>query len=88
MKKLLLLMFTTIIIVGCETESNYKVTKSPKVNEVGLSVIEYDSCEYVKGGGGIGNSSYLAHKGNCKYCKERRKKEFYEMIDVLFNMQE
>ena len=28
------------------------------------------------------------HKGNCKFCKERRKKEFYEMVDVLFNTEE
>lgn len=41
-----------------------------------------DSCEYVLWGHG------LAHKGNCKFCKERRKKEFYEMVDVLFNTEE
>lgn len=79
-------MFTTIIIVGCGTEPNYKVTKTPEYNQIGFSIIEYDSCEYVKGG--TGNGSYLAHKGNCKYCKERRRKEFYETIDILFNMQE
>lgn len=34
-------------------------------------VLEFDSCEYVvlHIGYGIG----LAHKGNCKYCEQRRK---------------
>jgi len=43
------------------------------------TLIVVDSCEYITWGHG------LAHKGDCKYCTERRKKEFYEMIDVLFN---
>ena len=36
-------------------------------------IIEYDGCEYVKRGYG------LAHKGNCKYCKERNE-AMYRMI--------
>ena len=36
-------------------------------------VIEIDGCEYVKRG------QQLAHKGNCKYCAERRKQELLEL---------
>ena len=34
-------------------------------------VVIIDSCEYISYSGGYG----LAHKGNCKFCAERRKKE-------------
>lgn len=38
-----------------------------------LHVYEFDSCEYVaiEVGHGVG----LAHKGNCKYCEQKRKEE-------------
>jgi len=37
-------------------------------------IIEIDSCEYIvysysKGYGGYG---FMSHKGNCKYCKQRK----------------
>jgi len=34
-------------------------------------IVIIDSCEYISYNGGQG----IAHKGNCKYCAERRKKE-------------
>lgn len=46
----------------------------------GFDVIVIDSCEYLikteKRGAGDWStrSGYLAHKGNCKFCEERRKK--------------
>ena len=39
-----------------------------------LKVIEYDGCEYLL----FGPYSYaglLTHKGNCKYCEQRRNKQ-------------
>lgn len=46
-----------------------------------LRIIVIDSCEYLIGskyepGTGYG---YLAHKGNCKYCAERRKRELQNL---------
>jgi hypothetical protein len=38
-----------------------------------LVTITYDSCEYVMGADSY--SGVLAHKGNCKFCKERRDNE-------------
>lgn len=40
---------------------------------------EYDNCEYVVNRvGGI-----KSHKGNCRFCKERRQKELEELIIKL-----
>lgn len=35
------------------------------------TVLEIDSCEYLYDF--YGRAGFLAHKGNCKYCEERRK---------------
>jgi hypothetical protein len=82
MKKVLL--FLTILIIAACTERNpngsVKLNRPQSDGALGNpTLVEVDSCEYITWGHG------LAHKGDCKYCAERRKKEFYEMIDVLFN---
>jgi len=50
---------------------------SDKQNMVNLRVVEIDSCEYLIGNTSCGYQgySYMTHKGNCKYCAERRKRE-------------
>lgn len=42
-----------------------------------LRVVVIDSCEYLIGRyhAGYNGYGYLSHKGNCKYCAERRKRE-------------
>ncbi len=67
MKKIILLVFVTLMMVGCEyrnPDGSYDSSKS-----LSLETVVIDSCEYI--------SAYyrLAHKGNCKFCAERRKKE-------------
>ena len=51
---------------------------SPLTRGVEFHVIVIDSCEYLissyYGYGGNGSYGYMSHKGNCKYCAERRKK--------------
>ena len=37
-----------------------------------FSIIEVDSCEYLLGHAPY--EGYFAHKGNCKYCEQRRRK--------------
>ena len=56
----------------------------------GYSVIVVDSCEYIvktidtsKGFKSATQSGYLAHKGNCRFCKERREKELKELVKRL-----
>lgn len=75
MKKIILLALTALTVVGCDyrnTDGSYDTSRSYI-----LSTIVIDSCEYING------YSRVAHKGNCKYCAERRKQELRELIDSL-----
>lgn len=77
MKKLILLVLTSLMMVGCVNQSD--IAKS--VEEGDFSTIEYDSCEYLLRVGV--SKGYLAHKGNCRFCKERRQKELKELLEQL-----
>ena len=79
-RRLFLVLFasmalTALMMVGCSNQNN--IAKS--VEEGDFSTIEYGSCEYLlrvsvyKG--------FLAHKGNCRFCKERRQKELKELVE-------
>ena len=69
MKKLILLVLTALIMVGCDKDAFNKV--------YGYGYQEIDSCEYIV-------ASYrITHKGNCKYCAERRKQELKELVEQL-----
>lgn len=71
MKKIILLAITALMMVGC--------VKDGKVDRSGFVVVELDSCEYIKL-----NASYgYQHKGNCRFCKERRQKELKELVEQL-----
>ena len=53
------------------TNDVYNVTR-----ELHLRTVVIDSCEYLIGSTstGYGGYGYFSHKGNCKYCAERRKR--------------
>ena len=51
--------------------------KGEKIALLGYTVIEIDSCQYVVG------YNVLAHKGNCRFCKERRQKELEKLVIKL-----
>ena len=77
MKKIILLALIALVVVGCDK-------KQPDGTYKPCSYRTYiiDSCEYV----GLAMSSqydFLAHKGNCRFCKERRQKELKELIEQL-----
>ena len=67
MKKITLLVLIAITMVGCDYNSNSNIDTKAKGTLYGTVII--DSCEYIKG------HYKLAHKGNCKFCAERRKKK-------------
>jgi len=71
MKKLILLALMAIMMAGCDKVK--KEVSSPLVNDY-YKVLTIDSCEYVADG------YRLAHKGNCRFCKERRQKELEELV--------
>ena len=83
MKKIILLLaFTALVMVGCDYNSNRNI--DTKTEGVIYGTIIIDSCEYIKG------PDKLAHKGNCRFCKERdsikwekRRKELEELVTKL-----
>lgn len=76
MKKIILLLMVITSITACDEynpDGSYK-TDTPAGTYI---TIKIDSCEYVC------THYCLAHKGNCKYCAERRKQELKELIEEL-----
>lgn len=81
MKKIILLAFTTLMMVGCEmkqTTENIEAPYGGNLMTTAFQTILIDSCEYVTTG-----TYKLAHKGNCHFCKERRQKELEELVIKL-----
>lgn len=85
MKKILVLLSFFFVIISCskqpDTNVYHETERTSDVYVVNgklrLRTVVIDSCEYL-----IGNTlcadkgyGYLSHKGNCKYCAERRKRE-------------
>lgn len=73
MKKIILLALTALMMVGCSEEMD-KTTKM-----VEFKILQIDSCEYLRIEGYYG----FAHKGNCRFCKERREKELKYIIEQI-----
>ena len=74
MKKIILLTLTALMMVGCGTDESVK----HKVSDAYI-IVEIDSCEYVRYIPDYG----FQHKGNCRFCKERRQKELEELVIKL-----
>ena len=76
-KKIILLSFIILMMASCYNQND--VAKSVEEGDFGVCI--YDSCEYlIRVNGG---KSYFAHKGNCRFCKERRQKELEEFVEQL-----
>lgn len=60
-------------MVGC----NLNPESATPIDGVYYS-ITVDSCEYI-----ICKDRLRGHKGNCRFCKERRQKELKELIEQL-----
>lgn len=73
MKKIILLAFTALMMVGCDQQ---QLANGITKDDFGVCV--YDSCEYLIAAHGY--RGFLAHKGNCRFCKERRQKELEELV--------
>ena len=74
MKKLILLLVLTFVICGCTPTNEDGSLKLDTGNMNNPHIVIVDSCEYIRWNYGF------THKGNCKYCAERRKKEQEELI--------
>ena len=83
MKKIILLALATLVMVGCVYKTDAEREEAKRLS--GFNIIIIDSCEYLKSKecGGYSGYGYFAHKGNCRFCKERRQKELKELIEQL-----
>lgn len=76
MKKIILLLVTALIMVGCENQDDAaRLEEAKRFN--GYNIVVIDSCEYLY------KIYSLSHKGNCRFCKERRQKELKELVEQL-----
>jgi len=73
MKKIIILSFAALMMVGCM--EHYEETK---INS-DYSVRVIDSCEYIL----LNGVGVKAHKGNCRFCKERRQNKMKELVERL-----
>ena len=61
-----------VVTCLCSCEPTRKTRTIESVGGTYFDVIVIDSCEYVISDSGY--KGYMAHKGNCKYCEQRRKR--------------
>jgi len=79
---LILLALTALMIVGCDEKNDDasivldRYYRERSINNPYLETI--DSCEYI-----IWHNNKMTHKGNCRFCKERRQKELKELVEQL-----
>ncbi len=73
MKSMILLALTALMMVGCDQQ---QIANTITKDDFGVCV--YDSCEYLIAVHGY--KGFLAHKGNCRFCKERRQKQLKELV--------
>ena len=90
MKKRLFILVALFAMISCnehpDTNVYHKVEKTNDVyrvyDDLNIRVVIIDSCEYLIGSrqyGAYQGYGYLSHKGNCKYCAERRKRELQNL---------
>ena len=79
MKKIILLALVTLTMVGCSKNR----TQPIELNETRTRTYIVDSCEYVGSAVGSNSAAIRAHKGNCRFCAERRKQELEELVEQI-----
>ena len=71
---LLYLLLLAFILFGCNEINTNSKNSGFIISSVAtpLKLVEIDSCEYFFGD--WGDESVLTHKGNCKFCEQRKPK--------------
>ena len=77
MKKIMLLALTALMMMGCKEPGTIDTIEGLKIK-----IVNIDSCEYIERYT-YGFNSVYSHKGNCRFCKERRQKELKELIEQI-----
>lgn len=83
MKKIILLALTTLMVAGCYQAEAYSNKQIDLVGDYQVKTIVYQGCEYVVMESNFYKRSVISHKGNCRFCAERRKKELKELVEQL-----
>ncbi len=81
MKKITLLALIVLMMVGCDIEMGEHKQKENNqfFDEWHNQVVIIDSCEYIS----EETRGLIEHKGNCRFCEERRHKELEELVEQL-----
>ena len=86
MKKIILLVLAALMMVGCDKirnkikeAENARHATNTIIREWPNQIVIIDSCEYVS----EETRGLVEHKGNCRFCKERRQKELKELVEQL-----
>ena len=76
MKKLIILTLVAIMMTGCKKQSDNSdvFVSTSHFPIVLIDPYTGDSCEYYR---------HFGHKGNCRFCAERRRQELKELIKQL-----
>jgi hypothetical protein len=83
MKKIILLALVTLMMVGCYQAKAYNDKQINLVGDYQVKTIVYQGCEYVVMESNFYKRLVISHKGNCRFCAERRKKELKELVEQL-----
>ena len=83
MKKIILLTLTALMMVGCYQAKANHDKQMELVGDYRIKTIVYQGCEYVVMGSHYKIHAVITHKGNCRFCKERRQKELKELVEQL-----
>lgn len=66
--KTLTALLIALALIGCETTVESSLSEEMYYGHP-IETVTYDSCEYVRFYNGT--ATWGAHKGNCKFCKQR-----------------
>ena len=78
MKKIVLLLLAALVMTACiKRNNNGEIIVDQQKSATGPYIEVIDSCEYIKWSYG------MAHKGNCRFCEERKQKEFERLLQRL-----
>jgi hypothetical protein len=80
---LILLALASLMMVGCYQVKAYHNKQIDLVGDYRLETIEYQGCEYIVMQSHWKQHGTVIHKGNCRFCAERRQKELKELVIKL-----
>lgn len=87
MKKIILLVLTALMMIGCKEKELKEITrhaaesfKNEPILRQGM-VVNINSCQYIVCDA-YGGWAYV-HHNNCLFCKARRQKELEELVIKL-----